>query len=508
MDAADTRAELDLHSARKRIAHRAKRHCVDVDIGEVLGEPGTDTFLAHLLQDGPEHAVRHVVEQRFGIELFLRVALEIVDLCDRTRMIRETDRLHAFAGDVERLLGTLGAVIERFAFDQSNGAHGAHPRGKRPGFEVGDGVAARGGELRDVVGVHMTGEDIAHTRIRKPRCHVFPVLYHVLGKDLILHREVRHKPVVHKADNRVAFRLGFLRLTNDPRQQILVDTARGHMLVRVVAGVGVGAIHSGVDCHNGKLAQIDGIRKATRLLAGCCVGVGEVLRIPVSVVAEVPIDLLELVGSRGFGAFLLAIRESTRILIVVDVVVAVDDEDFGVGFVLDLLEPLGQLLVAELLAVLREVAGDQQHVGLILPHHIERRVQDRARFLEHLGIAAHVGFVIFAIAHVGKRVVVRIGQDGDLDIGVSRGVVIGIARRGLSGVLRGLVGKCRKGGKPSHRQRQRQRQNRRKRRAEPANDRVFQVIFHPQPLPIVHCDRALERGAFGCEIPERNAVER
>ena len=331
--------------------------------------------------------------------------------------------------------------------------------------------------------MHVAGEDVAHASVSELGRHVAPILDDVLGEDVLLAGEVRNEAVVHQTNDGVALGLCVLRLLDHPGHEILIHTTCGHMLVRVVAGVGVGAIHSGVDCHNGELAQIDGIRKAARLLAGCCVGVGEVLRIPVSVIAEVPIDLLELVGSRGFGAFLLAIRESARILIVVDVVVAVDDEDFGVGFVLDLLEPLGQLLVAELLAVLREVAGDQQHVGLILPHHVERRVQDRARLLEHLWVTTHVGFVIFAIAHVGKRVVVRIGQDGDLDIGVSRSVAIGIARRSSGGVLHGLVGKCRKGGKPSHRQRQRQRQNGRKRRAEPANDRVFQVIFHPQPLP-------------------------
>ena len=508
MHAADARSQLDVHAAFQQTWNRIEDQRVDIHLGQVLGKPWADALLADLLQDGPQHAVCHVVEQRLGIKLLLRVRLEVIDLRDRAGMVLEADGFDAFAGNGEALLGAFRAVVERLPLGKRDGAHRAHPRSQRPGLQVGDGVASVGGELRDVVGMHMPGKDVAHACIGERGCGITPIIDDVLRKNLVLHGEVRHQAVVHDADHRVALGFGLLRLLHHPRQQVVVHAARGDMLVGVVARCGIGAVAARIHGHEGELAQINRVGQLARDFARIVVGVGEVLGFVVAVVAEVRVDLTEIVCRGGLGGLFQAVLEGAGVLVVEHVVVAVDDEHLGVGFVLDGLEALGKLLVPQLLAVFGQVARHHQDVGGVLAHHLQRGIQDGARLLQHLRIAAHVGLVVLAIAHVGKRVVVRIGQDGDLDIGVSRGVAIGIARRGLSGVLRGLVGKCRKGGKPSHRQRQRQRQNRRKRRAEPANDRVFQVIFHPQPLPIVHCDRALERGAFGCEIPERNAVER
>lgn len=101
--------------------------------------------------------------------------------------------------------------------------------------------------------------------------------------------------------------------------------------------------------------------------------------------------------------------------------VAVDDVDLHARhFLLQLLELLCQRLVALLLAVLGQVAGQQEHIRLVLAHGIEQRAQDGVALSEHLAVAVERGLIIFRVADHGRRQIVVVGHDGDLQVHVLR----------------------------------------------------------------------------------------
>ena len=110
--------------------------------------------------------------------------------------------------------------------------------------------------------------------------------------------------------------------------------------------------------------------------------------------------------------------ESIRI---VDVVVSVDDEELRLhARRLQLLARGGylrmSLLMTDQLAILRQVARNEDHIRLRRDDARERGVEDGGALLEHLAVGVLGGGVIGAVAPKSRREIVQVGHDGDLHL--------------------------------------------------------------------------------------------
>ena len=81
-----------------------------------------------------------------------------------------------------------------------------------------------------------------------------------------------------------------------------------------------------------------------------------------------------------------------------------------------LLESRGELPVAFELAVLGQVAGNEKHVGLILPDGFEQLEINVAALGEDLTVAVEGVRVVLGVLYHGRGKVMRVAHDGDLQI--------------------------------------------------------------------------------------------
>ena len=347
----------------------------------------------------------------------------------------------------------------------------------------GGGVVRRVPELgelvhRHVVGVHVAGEHAADTRPRVVPGHHVVVLDEVVGEDSRLLAEVRHDAVVLHGEDDVAVVLGVLCLLEDPGQQARrAELARvehgvavgvlGHAgdaavgLVLVGAGVGgVVGVAAGVDADHRDLGAVRAVEVRD---VGGGTGRGVVAGLGLRVVRAVDVELVRVViaafavvgvaaelggldvagrGGLAVGGDLL---EVAAVDVVVDVVVAVDDaDDAALGAVAGGLEQLGaHLVVADLLAVLGEVAGDEDGVRLVGAYVLERLVEDVGALAEELAVGVLRGVERVVLGEERVRHVVDVGENRDLHgVGVGRGGRGLLRRVGGLGVLGEGPGEC------------------------------------------------------------------
>lgn len=260
-------------------------------------------------------------------------------------------------------------------------------------------------------------------------------------------------------------RAGLLGLALHPREQLLPHHAGRDVLV-AAEPVLVGGILAGVD-HDERdaLGGAHHVGEAAALAAALIEHGDRV------VVAAIGVQLLELKRVDEVGVLRLAAREITAVVVVVDVVVAVDHAEHGLlAGIRQLLfgrrELIVHVLMADELAVLREVAGKDHQVGLIRHDLGEGLVNDGTGLAEHLAVGVLGDREVSAIRVQLLGEVVHVGQMRDLDL-------IGVVRASLGRLGRRLI---RIGG---HRNSRGTRPDHREPNKIPATDFLFQHTSTP-----------------------------
>ena len=150
---------------------------------------------------------------------------------------------------------------------QLNKADGRGVSKAGAGLDIIHGIAAFGGELGDILRVHMSGEHHFHARVCKLGRDAIIVLNKVHGENVGLHGEVGDKAVVRKADDAVAACLCRGYLLYRPRLELGAHLAPGLML-GLALGVVVGAVAAGVHSdESNAVRDLRGIGELTGLLA-------------------------------------------------------------------------------------------------------------------------------------------------------------------------------------------------------------------------------------------------
>ena len=240
--------------------------------------------------------------------------------------------------------------------------------------------------------MHVARQDDVHACGRKRFRSLFVVVREVFAEDVRLHAKVRDQAVVFHADHNVAARIGFRSLFRDPLEQVFAERAARHVLIRAAVG-DVRAVFAGVHDDKGEaLRWARHIGEAALLLpfrrgVGCNgVRVGDVM-----------VNFLELFrgglevrvhgagGRRAIG--ILHTGGKVGCIGIVDVVVAVDDIDLHVRVGgPEFGEHRGHLAVGRFLAVLGQVAADDQHVRVGLVNHLKDAGVDVLALRHHLAV--------------------------------------------------------------------------------------------------------------------------
>ena len=404
IDAADTGTQFQLHTAFQTVLHHAENHAVNIQIRRHFRDKFPNSLFADLLQDGNQHTVCHVVQHGFRIELVHGISGKVLD-----DFSVEDNGFDTFAADGKGLTSTVGAVVQLFAFGKSNTAYRGTPGRERTGLHVGEVVSIDSGIFGNIIGVHMASEDIPQTGVCQGSGSFFPVFHHIFAEHFVLHIKMGNQSVVHQADDSFSFRLGFLNLIDCPNQQVFIHPSGSNVLVGFHAG-GIRAVHAGIQCQNHIISKRSGIREPACLFS---LRRGVIFRVKFSVITEVCVNFLEFSRSNRFGVFLFAVFKSTGVEIIVNIVVAVNDENFRVGLVFNLLHFCGKFLMAFFLAVLGEVAGNQHDVWLVFFNHLYSGIQHRTGFCQHLGVTVDIGLIIFTVGNIGQRIVMCIRDYAD-----------------------------------------------------------------------------------------------
>ena len=282
------------------------------------------------------------------------------------------------------------------------------------GLDIVHGVAVFSSENGDILRVHVAGEYHFHAGVCKLCRDALIVLYKVHGEDVRLHREMGHKAVMRQADDAVAARLGSGYLLDSPCLKLGAHLTAG-LVLNFALGVVVGTVATGVERDEGY--AVGKLRNVGKLAGFLALG-GSVACYDALVGVDKVVNFREIrrLGARcGDGD---AVRGVEILgMAVADVVVAVDYEYLQAGNVLfKLLEALGEDLMALKLAVLGEVAGDEQNVGLVLSDGIQKLKIDRVALYEHLAVAVEgIGEIVRVLDH-GRRQVVNVAEHGDLQL--------------------------------------------------------------------------------------------
>ena len=292
-----------------------------------------------------------------------------------------------------------------------------------PGQGRGADVVEHIAVVRDPVGdahiVHMSGEHHGQSGIGESLCPFLPVVHEKRLKNGILQLKVLYDAVVLHADGRLSVTDGILNLLQRPRHQLIRDVAVRLLHILTVSG-GICGIFVCVQCNQTVAAvQLHGVGHTSRLPLGGAVGVVR------QIVAEVLVNVQKVLRGRDAGRLFFAVFKGDA-PVVVDVVVAVDDDHGHSRILFKLLQPLRQLHVVVVLAVGRQVAGEENvlhpvFLGVFRQRR-QRRIQQCRRFVALFGVGfgiAHERIAPVAGALFGK--IVDVGNDTHLQGCLLRG---------------------------------------------------------------------------------------
>lgn len=139
------------------------------------------------------------------------------------------------------------------------------------------------------------------------------------------------------------------------------------------------------------------------------------------IVAAIGPQVLEREGIDQVGMLCGTAGEVAAVVVVVDIVVAVDDtEERLLAGRRELLAGSDDLVVylgmADQLAVLGKIAGNEHQIGLVRHDFRQSLVDDRAGILEHLAVGILRDREVLAIRPQALREVMEVGDMGDLDL--------------------------------------------------------------------------------------------
>ena len=382
----DAVADIRREEALQHAAQIEAELLLQIDDQAAVGRGDLREHIAEIVLDNA-----HQEGRGFGASVFGKAAAEAKverAVFIGVVVIGHAIELHLFHGvKVHRFrfherLAALEAGQFVFAVGVGEARHGV-------GLEVIQRVAVVVDHTGGVGDVQMAGEGVmnAHLRQRFRRVHV--VVEHEGVGDRRLDLHMRREGVVDHQKRRAAVFFALIRPSGDPRHQIGVDHTGGLFLLRLVEGVLARVDHD----QPVVVVKIRYIGKtALDLLLVRRVAVGRTLpalRGDGMVVAEVLVNVEELFVGDRLGRLLLVIfiRHSLQR---VDVVVAVDDKNFHPGLFFKVLEDVRQHLMGDQFAVLRQIAGDHHILDARFfgarRHRLERRTDDRFRFVEHLAV--------------------------------------------------------------------------------------------------------------------------
>ena len=297
-----------------------------------------------------------------------------------------------------------------------------------------------------------------------PRGELFRRVHIVVEHERIgdgrLHLHVRRERMMDHQKRRVAVFFALIRPIVDPLRKVGSDGAGGLFGFRLAEGI-LARIH---DDQTEVVVKIRHIRQA----AGLLLLVGRIavrrtfpaFRRHSVVIAEVAVNVEKLFIGDGRRRLFFVVfkREAVRR---VDVVVAVDHEDFGAALFFKILQQLCKRLMRNKLRVLGQIAGQQQIFDALLfgvdRCGFERRADDRFRFVEHLAVKpADIQPVLCAVA------LFAVGEDVQIAHRIKR-------QRGLHGLVARFGS-----GKKLHRAEQHQHRKQ--------NGQQFLHLFHAKHL--------------------------
>ena len=261
---------------------------------------------------------------------------------------------------------------------------------ERGRLDIIEGLAVVVGVGGDIGGMKMSAEGEVHSRVGKSLGALHPIVEHKGIEQLVLYRHVRDKVVVSHAYDGLAVLLCLFALLESPLHKLGSEAAGGLLNIVALCG-GICRIFAGIK-HEKSVAALesDRERETARLAARGSENILFFVRYKVA--AEILIYLAESLGSGYLRGLLDAVFECNAV-IVVDVVVAVYNDDLYSALLFKGFELCGKSLVTRQLTVEGQVAGDEYIVALLGNCLLECRVYKG------------VGFVVLAVAPVVPCVV-------------------------------------------------------------------------------------------------------
>ena len=409
---------LALHARDKRIDQIVDR-AAHAEQGQQCAQSRFDPALLYRVEQAVDQAGAEIYDHVFR-KPELRLFCIFGQIFDRPlRLIR------LYVGDVVEIRDGVDirlddALLADVFARKGHKAHraGIGDRGAR--LDVVERVARFRRHGRDVVRVHVAGENIVDARIRKRRRNVPIVVDEVIAEEFLLHVEMLDEPVVHHADDSVALCLGGGRLFDHPRLQLGADLAARLVLRRALVGV-VRAVAAAVyDDDRVPFRRLCDVGEHARLVAVLRLRIGggfelrddAVLRI----VHGVCIRLEEQFGRGARRGDLNAVLRVVVVRqVVVYVVIAVGDVNFDVGKLrFEFRELLRDVSVRFEFPILGQISRDHEHVGLPLGDFREHPLENALALGKDLAVAVECILIICRVLDQVGREYVNVGQDRDV----------------------------------------------------------------------------------------------
>ena len=268
--------------------------------------------------------------------------------------------------------------------------------------------------------MEMSAEGEMHACVREGLGALHPIVEHESEEQLRLDGHVGNEVVVSHADDSLAIFLRLFALLEHPLHELGGDAARG--LLNIVAlGGDIGRILVGIhDDESVAALEAYSVGELTRLTARGGEDIFFFVRHKVA--SEILIDLAERLRRGDFAGLFDTVSEGQS-TIVVDIVVAVYNDDLYSALLFKGFELCGKSLVACKLAVEGQVAGDEYVVALLGNSLLKRCVDKGVGFVVLTGtfiVPFVVGFAesVFRVSgsFFGISKIVNVGDGCDFEL--------------------------------------------------------------------------------------------